>query len=118
MNAEALQSLRYVHDKLLARHISRDTSLAVEIREATDALAARLQEAERERDAYSETLTRVGHEHKKQHQRANAAEARETALREALSEIIYGSSIGTLHKARQIARAALAADPESKEAPE
>jgi hypothetical protein len=50
--------------------------------------------------------------------RARKAEAREAALREALSEIIYGSSIGTLHKARQVARVALAADPESEEAPE
>ena len=83
-----------------------------------DDLAARLQEAERiAASVRSKTALDVVAEKMAAEDRAEATEDREAALREALSEMIYGSSIGTLHKARQVARAALAADPESEEAP-
>jgi vacuolar-type H+-ATPase subunit I/STV1 len=96
-----------------------------------------LQEAERERNAYSETLTSVGHEHKKQKDRAEAAEAREAALREALIGLsrIRTTEDGNCwcpawwvestnptaeqhHETCAFVRDALAADPESEEAPE
>jgi len=54
---EALQSLRYVHDKLLTRHISRDTALAVDIRETVDRLEARLARLERVEEAAREVIT-------------------------------------------------------------
>ena len=97
------------------------------------ALAARLQEAEREvehlRQVCGITATSTSAGVLTLIRRAEAAEAREAALREALKQIARRDSrtrpangtwepITADADMRTIARAALAADPESEEAPE
>jgi len=89
-------------------------------------LAARLQEAEQERDALRLALegSHMVREGDNEYliARAEAAEAREAALREALRMIeIYYANLyveGEInYQAVIVARVALAADPESEEAP-
>jgi histone H3/H4 len=85
-------------------------------------LAARLQEAERERDTALEALS----EYRTQFNRWSDTEgpAREAALREALERIahfpydVQGNADAELYDVKQIAVTALATDPESEEAPE
>ena len=99
---------------------------------ALDRLAARLQEAERERDAVGENADSTLELWKTESDRAEAAEAREAALREALEfyadEKTYtqmtswgGRIIDDegpwLDDTGKRARVALAADAESEEAP-
>ena len=115
---EALQSLRYVHDKLLTRHISRDTALAVDIREVVDCLEARLQEA----DDHAEAL--AGAASSRWMARAKTAEARlarleranEAATRElARASDVRTSRIGIIGNAMLILQDALAATEEGAE---
>ena len=120
MSAEDVTAVRRILDKLAGRSGPLGEIRYVEPgREALARLEARLQEAERRGSLFHNLDLEA---------RAEAAEAREAALREALEMIAAPDdlvqanedafSIHALRRVQAQARAALATDPESEEAPE
>jgi hypothetical protein len=117
MSAEDAQIVRqYILDVAPQPAPTREAALT-----SLDRLAARLQEAEERADSNKLIADNWHASHYAERKARHAAEARETALREAATRMLKAhleAEVGEKRDAWRALNAALAADPESEEAPE